>query len=252
LKLKCSWTSPAAIVYGTPLSTTQLNATAYQLNGTTALDGSFVYSPAAGTVLTVGSRQLSVTFTPIDTANYTSTTRIGPQHLANSNHYERFNFSKDCKCFRRVSVRLRIFMVICLAGLSSTRLHGQAEATASRAGDLQIGTMFNLANSDYRPAYFKGFGFYSTYDFRYHVGIEGEFHQANDQNTTEGIYERTYEIGPRFVLHYGRFAPYTRVMYVFSPTCRPYSEILKSGPSQIWPTTYSLSTAASTITLFRP
>jgi opacity protein-like surface antigen len=133
-------------------------------------------------------------------------------------------------------------MVICLAGLSSTRLHGQAEATASRAGDLQIGTMFNLANSDYRPAYFKGFGFYSTYDFRYHVGIEGEFHQANDQNTTEGIYERTYEIGPRFVLHYGRFAPYTRVMYVFSPTRRPYSEILKSGPSQIWPTTYSLST----------
>ena len=110
-------------------------------------------------------------------------------------------------------MRLRIFTLIYLAGFTVARLHGQAAATASRVGDLQIGAMFNLANSDYRPAYFKGFGFYSTYDFRYHVGIEGEFHQINDPNTTEGIYERTYEIGPRYVLHYGRFAPYAKVMY---------------------------------------
>ena len=46
-----TWTSPATILYGTPLSATQLNAAAYQLNGTTPLDGTFVYSPAAGTVL---------------------------------------------------------------------------------------------------------------------------------------------------------------------------------------------------------
>jgi opacity protein-like surface antigen len=93
------------------------------------------------------------------------------------------------------------------------RLHGQAAATASRVGDLQIGAMFNLANTDYRPNYFKGYGFYSTYDFKVHVGIEGEFHQINDPDATEDIYERTYEIGPRYVLHYGRFAPYAKVMY---------------------------------------
>jgi Outer membrane protein beta-barrel domain len=110
-------------------------------------------------------------------------------------------------------VRLRIFTLICLVGFTVARLHGQATATASRVGDLQIGAMFNLANSDYRPAKFKGFGFYSTYDFRYHVGIEGEFHQINDPDSAEGIYERTYEIGPRYVLHYGRFAPYAKVMY---------------------------------------
>jgi hypothetical protein len=42
------------------------------------LNGTLVYSPAAGTVLTIGSKQLSVTFTPNDTANYTSTTKVVP------------------------------------------------------------------------------------------------------------------------------------------------------------------------------
>jgi opacity protein-like surface antigen len=110
-------------------------------------------------------------------------------------------------------VQLKIFTLICLIGLTAARLNGQAAPTASRVGDLQIGVMFNLANTDYRPNYFKGYGFYATYDFRYHVGIEGEFHQINDPDATEGIYERTYEIGPRYVLHYGRFAPYAKVMY---------------------------------------
>src|ERR1700738_5345016 len=115
--------------------------------------------------------------------------------------------------FRRFPVRLKIFTLICLVGFTVTRLQGQASPTASRVGDLQIGAMFNLANTDYRPENFKGFGFYSTYDFKYHVGIEGEFHQINDPDAAEGIYERTYEIGPRYVLHYGRFAPYAKVMY---------------------------------------
>jgi hypothetical protein len=62
-----SWPTPAAIPYGTPLSATQLNATAI-------VPGTFVYSPAAGTVLTPGAHTLAVTFTPTDTNNYTSAT----------------------------------------------------------------------------------------------------------------------------------------------------------------------------------
>ena len=58
-----TWANPAAIVYGTALSGTQLNATASVL-------GEFVYTPAAGTVLGFGTQTLSVTFTPNDTANY--------------------------------------------------------------------------------------------------------------------------------------------------------------------------------------
>jgi hypothetical protein len=57
------WTTPAAIGYGTALSSTQLNATA-------TVPGSFTYSPAAGKVLTGGSQTLSVTFTPADTTDY--------------------------------------------------------------------------------------------------------------------------------------------------------------------------------------
>jgi len=49
----------------TPLTSAQLDATA-----NTA--GTFVYTPAAGTVLGAGSKTLSAAFTPTDTANYNS------------------------------------------------------------------------------------------------------------------------------------------------------------------------------------
>src|SRR5207245_139344 len=63
-----TWPTPANIVYGTALSATQLNAT-------TSVLGTFVYTPAAGTVLNAGAAQtLSVTFTPTDAANYTTAT----------------------------------------------------------------------------------------------------------------------------------------------------------------------------------
>jgi hypothetical protein len=66
-----TWATPAAITYGTPLSATQLDATVNGLAGG-GVAGTFVYSPAAGTVLAVGVQTLSVTFTPTDTADYTN------------------------------------------------------------------------------------------------------------------------------------------------------------------------------------
>ena len=43
------------------------------------MPGTFVYTPAAGTVLNAGAGQtLSVTFTPTDTANYTPATATVP------------------------------------------------------------------------------------------------------------------------------------------------------------------------------
>jgi N-acetylneuraminic acid mutarotase len=62
---KITWTKPAAITYGTALSSTQLDATA-------SVPGTFVYSPATGTVLTAGSQTLSVVFTPTDAVDYTT------------------------------------------------------------------------------------------------------------------------------------------------------------------------------------
>jgi hypothetical protein len=63
-----NWNNPADISAGTPLSATQLNATANSnAAGSPAVAGTFAYSPAAGTVLAAGNNQLlSVTFTPTD------------------------------------------------------------------------------------------------------------------------------------------------------------------------------------------
>jgi hypothetical protein len=123
-----------------------------------------------------------------------------------------FTFRKTADGSRDILAISRIFLLFCLVGFTSTRLHAQAAPTAESHGDLQIGAMFNLADSDYRPQKFKGYGFYTSFD-KYHFGIEGEFHQINDPDSTDGVYERTYEIGPRYVLRFGRYNPYAKVMY---------------------------------------
>jgi opacity protein-like surface antigen len=124
-----------------------------------------------------------------------------------------FSFRKPADVSTGILAISRAILLVCFVSFAAARLHAQAIPTASDDGQLQIGAMFNIGNSDYRPQDFKGYGFYTTFDFRYHVGIEGEFHQLNDPNAADGVYERTYEIGPRYVLHYGRFHPYGKVMY---------------------------------------
>jgi hypothetical protein len=62
-----TWATPASISYGTPLSVTQLDASS-------TVAGSFAYTPASGTVLTVGAQTLSVTLTPTDTTDYNPAT----------------------------------------------------------------------------------------------------------------------------------------------------------------------------------
>ena len=107
----------------------------------------------------------------------------------------------------------RMLLLICIASATATHLNAQASPTAESGGDLQIGATFNLASSDYYPDKFKGYGFYTTFDFQYHLGIEGEFHQVNDPDSTRGVYERTYEIGPRYVLRHQRYNPYAKLLY---------------------------------------
>ena len=61
-----TWNNPANIIYGTALSSKQLNAIA-------SVPGKFVYTPPLETVLNVGLHQtLTAYFTPTDTANYTN------------------------------------------------------------------------------------------------------------------------------------------------------------------------------------
>jgi hypothetical protein len=66
-----AWPAPAAIVQGTALSATQLNATAN-------VPGTFSYNPAAGALPGMGLDTLTVTFTPSNTTNYSTATASNP------------------------------------------------------------------------------------------------------------------------------------------------------------------------------
>jgi hypothetical protein len=88
-----AWPAPGTMIYGTPLSSAQLNATASalqiaeQTGGSglltpTSVPGTFTYTPALGTVLGSGMQTLSVTFTPTNIGtkytNYTVATASMP------------------------------------------------------------------------------------------------------------------------------------------------------------------------------
>ena len=104
----------------------------------------------------------------------------------------------------------RMSLLLCLTS-STSLLHAQASATASRAGDLLVGGGYTTAASDYGPR-FTGFNVFGDFDFAEHFGAEAKFNyvSAPSPNT---LYEKTYEIGGRYFRTYGPFVPYARVMY---------------------------------------
>jgi hypothetical protein len=61
-----SWPAPASISYGTPLSATQLDATA-------SVPGVFEYDPSSGTTLPAGTQTLTALFRPKDRIDYAVT-----------------------------------------------------------------------------------------------------------------------------------------------------------------------------------
>ncbi len=65
-----TWPTPSAIASDTPLSATQLTATA-TYTGTT-LPGTFTYTPGSGTTLSAGTHALQAMFTPTDSGHYLS------------------------------------------------------------------------------------------------------------------------------------------------------------------------------------
>lgn len=60
-----TWANPSAIIYGTALSSTQLNAS-------TTVAGTFSYNYSSGTVLNAGSYTLTTIFTPTDGTTYST------------------------------------------------------------------------------------------------------------------------------------------------------------------------------------
>lgn len=107
----------------------------------------------------------------------------------------------------------------CLGFAGVSAVQGQALPTASRRADLQAGVGFVYDKSNYNatnlsgdPVNLKGYSIYTTLDVRSHLGAEFVFHQSNS-GTGDQVYQRTYEIGPRYFRTYGRFEPYAKFMY---------------------------------------
>ncbi len=90
-------------------------------------------------------------------------------------------------------------------------LYGQAIPTASRSGDAQIGIGYSLGRPDYLPQNFQGITAYADFDFMQHVGVEAEFHQVNNTGGYQS-FQRTYEIGGRYLRTYGPLVPYVKIM----------------------------------------
>jgi hypothetical protein len=91
-------------------------------------------------------------------------------------------------------------------------LFAQVQPAAKKLADVQVGASFDIGSPDYGPSNLYGIGVYTTFDFRAHLGVEGEFHQLDDPNSGVGIYERTYEVGPRYFWRFGRFEPYVKAL----------------------------------------
>jgi hypothetical protein len=128
----------------------------------------------------------------------------------------------------------KLLALLCLLFARAT-LHGQARPAADRLGDLQVGVSYSSADSDYLPNRIRGLGFYSDFDFRYHWGAEFSFHQLDDPNSI--VYERTYEVGGRYILRprLQHVTPYLKAMYgrgVFNfppPYAPPYPQNLPAA-----------------------
>ncbi|MEO6912123.1 MAG: outer membrane beta-barrel protein [Edaphobacter sp.] len=104
------------------------------------------------------------------------------------------------------------FLVLLSLTTMSPMLLAQASPTAKRTADFQIGVGFTNAASDYLPNRLNGGAAYFDFDFTRHLGVEGVFHFVKDGKGSD-IYEKTYEIGGRYHLTYGRFMPYGKLMY---------------------------------------
>jgi Outer membrane protein beta-barrel domain len=102
----------------------------------------------------------------------------------------------------------RGLIFIGLLGVASM-LRAQAVPTASRAGDFKIGGGFSTADSDYGQR-FNGGAAYFDFDFLPHIGVTGEFHFVEGNDT---LYEKTYEVGGRYYRTYGRVIPFAKVLY---------------------------------------
>lgn len=88
--------------------------------------------------------------------------------------------------------------------------HAQAVPTATKSGTLQLGIGGSIVSPDYGQLKSKAITIYSDFDFRRHIGVEGEIHYGLTKPS--GIGESTYLVGPRLYTTRSIFTPYAKVL----------------------------------------
>jgi len=104
----------------------------------------------------------------------------------------------------------KLVFALTLMSASSCAAFAQGNSTISRVGDLQLGGGYTSANSDYLTNRINGYTIYGDFDFFHNLGVEVDFHDVSDSPSK--LYERTYEVGVRYVRHYGRLGPYAKIL----------------------------------------
>ena len=138
-----SWSIPSDIFYGTTLNDLQLNATSNE-------EGTFEYTPAAGTKLNVGDAQeLSVTFTPSDlTKNkiVSKTVRINVRKAVPSITWEN---PKDIES----GTALSNLQLNAVANIDGTFVYRPDAGTILNTGDLQeLTVLFSPTDTEHYTA----------------------------------------------------------------------------------------------------
>lgn len=97
----------------------------------------------------------------------------------------------------------------CVFGLTVFS-HAQAVPTATKSGTLQLGIGGSIISPDYSQYKPKAISIYTDFDFRRHIGIEGEIHY--DLTKPSGVGESTYLVGPRLFMTRSIFTPYAKAL----------------------------------------
>ena len=104
-------------------------------------------------------------------------------------------------------------LILGIAGLAVLVPSSRAQAVyaATRGTQIQAGVGVLFLNPDYVNREIKGASFWGDYDIRRYLGAEVAVH-IGSFITPDDIAENSYLVGPRFIYHYRKFAPYAKAL----------------------------------------
>jgi hypothetical protein len=89
--------------------------------------------------------------------------------------------------------------------------HAQDIKQAERPGAVSVGAEYSNTGTDEYKQRIQGFSIYSTFDLRDALGLEADAHLLTIKKVY-GYSQSEYLLGPRYIYHYGRYAPYAKIL----------------------------------------